>query len=688
MVRRWRDFLTLLLAVSLLIGTAASLADAGARPDGRTRRVGTQKLTPCKDDKRTWCGFLSVPLDRDDPGAATLKIGYAWRPATKAARGTLVANEGGPGYPSLTSMSLWTGMYGDLLQNVNLLVVDARGTGKSHAIDCRTLQNLGGAQTEAVFFAAIAECGAHLNRSFRHRDGGFVHASDLFGTVDAVGDMAAVIEALGVGPIDLYGDSYGSFFAQAFAARHPEKLRSLTLDGTWPLVDANPWYPETPATLRFAFDAVCERSAACAAAAPDSATARLRELADALDAAPLTGTVPRSGKKPETVTVKGPDIAALAWSAGSDGNIYRELDAAGRAALTGDGAPLLRLAAHTGLNGSLAGGWAANLYSVGHAVGVPCTDYPQPFAMTASSAERTAQFNAAVAALPNEAFAPFSNQQWLTNPIQDYNQCVPWPAPTHERELAPNGFPLVPPGVPVLILAGDLDSVTALGGAEIAAQQLGPSVRLVVFPNSTHVAAQGDIVGCGSSILRAFLRDPARLMTLDVSCKDRFPEIHAVGAFPRVLADQVLPVVAAGNAASETEQRLAGLAVATAGDAVAFAPLRGKKTPGLRGGSIAGTPREHGKKGKKSKQRKKGKKGPLTLKLTNVRYAEDVSVNGTVVIPHDPHGAIVARLTAIADSGERVKLTATWLPLEPGAVATVQGTAGKRTPLRITLPAP
>ena len=117
---------------------------------------------------------------------------------------------------------------------------------------------------------------------------------------------------------------------------------------------------------------------------------------------------------------RGPDIAALAWSAGSDGNIYRELDAAGRAALAGDGAPLLRLAARTGLNGSLADGWAADLYSVGHAVGVPCTDYPQPFDMGASSAVRAEQYNAAVAALPGDAFAPFSNRQWLNNPIQDY----------------------------------------------------------------------------------------------------------------------------------------------------------------------------------------------------------------------------------------------------------------------------
>ena len=52
---------------------------------------------------------------------------------------------------------------------------------------------------------------------------------------------------------------------------------------------------------------------------------------------------------------------------------------------------------------------------------------------------------------------------------------------------------------------------------------------------------------------------------------------------PSTTISKLRPAAATGNAAGETEQRLAALAVATAGDAVAFAPARGKKTPGLRG---------------------------------------------------------------------------------------------------------
>lgn len=640
--------------------------------DGKLK-VGTQTLTECKEYPQLWCGKLNVPLDRDDPSAGKIAIGFAWRPAERRSRGTIVANEGGPGYPSIASFTLWRGMFGPLLKDHDLLMVDARGTGMSRAIDCKGLQNFDGSQSAEAFHKVIADCGKQLNTTFKRGNGEYVHASDLFGTVDAVDDMAAVIKALKVGKVHLYGDSYGSFFAQAFAARHPEMLRSLTLDGTWPLIDANPWYPETPETLRFAFDAVCQRSAACRDVAPGSATARLGELAGALEAEPISGKVPRSGKPPIDVTVKGSDIPAFAWSAGSDAGIYRDLDAAGRAAMDGDPKPLLRLAARAGLNGTLSGGWPLKWYSVGHAVAVPCTDYPQIYDMSATPQERRQQFDAAAADLPAGFFAPFSVQQWLQNPIQDYDQCVAWPSPTHERELAPEGLPLVPSTLPVLILAGDLDSVTAMGGAETARDQLGPSARLVVVESSTHVVAQGDVVGCGSSLVRNFLRDPSHLEQLDTSCADNFPEIRATGVFPLELADQPLPTATAGNRATPEQQRLAALAVATAGDVIAYPPNRGKKLTGLRGGTIAA-----------SRSRK-----PRVLTLKNVRFAEDVAVSGKVKVPSKASQTISANLVAVADDGTRVKITASWRPLQPGALATVRGTvANGQTPLRISMPAP
>ena len=166
------------------------------------------------------------------------------------------------------------------------------------------------------------------------------------------------------------------------------------------------------------------------------------------------------------------------------------------------------------------------------AVALPCTDYPQVYDMTAPQKQRSRQFEAAADALPADSFWPFAKEDWLQSPIQDLEQCLAWPAPTHVRELAPNGLPLVPPTLPVLMLTGDLDTFTALGGAELAQRQLGPSARLLVFPSNTHVVAQGDVIGCGSAIVREFVTDPSRLDVLDVDClsPDRFPEIRATGS--------------------------------------------------------------------------------------------------------------------------------------------------------------
>lgn len=673
--RSWRCLLALLLLLPLLAPWAPLTADA-ARKKGKTLRVGELILRPCADEPGLWCGTLAVPLDRDDREAGQISIGFAWKPAQGRARGTLVAQEGGPGYPSIASYALWRGMFGSLLKSHNLLMVDPRGTGMSRPIDCPSLQEFDNSQSSAAFFAVVADCGRQLDRTFRHDNGEFVHASDLFGTVDAVDDMAAVIAALRVGPVSLYGDSYGSFFAQAFTARHPELLRAVVLDGTWPLVDADPWYPETLQALRFAFDAVCQRSAACRAVAPGRASERLAELAALLAETPLSGQAPREGKKPRRVTVTARDLAAIAWSAGTSPSIYRDLDAAARAALAGDALPLLRMASRAGLNGTLAGGWPVEAYSVGAAVAVPCIDYPQPYDMRESSPRREEQYAAAVAALPGDFFWPFANDDWLNSPIQDYNQCVPWPALEHERELAPEGFPLAPPSLPVLVLAGDLDTATALGGAEAAVRQLGRSARLVVVPSSTHVVAQGDIVGCGSSIVRAFLRAPERLDRLDVSCVDDFPEIRASGIFPLRLADQPLPEPAAGNAAPREAQRLAALAVATAGDAITYPARKGQRRAGLRGGTIS---------------RAAGRRSRV-LTLDAVRFAEDVAVSGTITLGKAPAAPILARLVAVADDGREVQITATWRPLQPAAVATVTGWArgegeGKRR-LRVTMPAP
>jgi pimeloyl-ACP methyl ester carboxylesterase len=55
----------------------------------------------------------------------------------------------------------------------------------------------------------------------------------LYGSGLAADDLAAVLDALGIHKVDLCSDSYGTFFAQAFAGRHPQRLRSVVLGAAY-----------------------------------------------------------------------------------------------------------------------------------------------------------------------------------------------------------------------------------------------------------------------------------------------------------------------------------------------------------------------------------------------------------------------------------------------------------------------
>src|ERR1700759_5511470 len=113
-------------------------------------------------------------------------------------------------------------MYGPLLKRWNMLVLDNRGTGESTPLNCPALQDFSGPTGTSAFQKAAARCARSLNHRWKSPGGAAVHASDLFSSAPAAEDMASVIRALGLSKVDLYGDSYGSFFAQVFAARFPK----------------------------------------------------------------------------------------------------------------------------------------------------------------------------------------------------------------------------------------------------------------------------------------------------------------------------------------------------------------------------------------------------------------------------------------------------------------------------------
>lgn len=657
------------LVVAGAIAATSSVA-AGSSSAATVPQVGTVAVHRCHlVDEPVWCGSIRVRLDRTDPTAGTIGVGFGWVPASGTATGTVVAMEGGPGYPSTGSAVDFLDMLGPLHRTRNLLVVDARGTGRSALIDCAMLQSYKGNTTTAHFQHLVAQCGEQLNHTYRRADGSFVHASDLFNTATVTRDLADVLHRLGLSSVDLYGDSYGTYFAQSFLSHYPELLRSVVLDSAYEARDLDPWYVTTVTTARRAFETACTRSLACDAAAGSGAWGRIGRLAESLRHKPIHGMAPGVGATLVPTTVGVRQLVDMVNDAGYDYAPYRSLDAAARAYLDhGDARPLLRQWAQDfGWDDSDYYG-PAHAYSDGDFYAVGCTDYPQLFDRQATPAVRRQQLAASIAELPADTFAPFTTAEWIrmNQFTEAYTACLGWPAPTHPVDPVVLPGPMDRTHVPVLVLNGELDSLTpAVGGAHVA-QQIGSDARAIVVPNMVHLVALDDRYGCGASIYRDFVRRPDRLASLRTDCAATVPEIHTLGSFPRTLADAPPADVVSGPA-SGVERRLATVLVAAAGDAAyRYQYVDANDDLGLRGG------REH--------YSSNASGSVIRARLGDVKWTVDTTVNGRLVTDYFGLG-VQGRFVIRDNAGHRLAATVSWSTTGPHALATVTtATATFRVP--------
>ncbi|GAB3196247.1 alpha/beta fold hydrolase [Nocardioides hungaricus] len=507
------------MLVGLLVLALGLSAPAVA--DDRDVRVGSLTLRECDVAPRALCGSIRREWEPGRPEEGTVRVGFVLVRARDASRpplGTLVPHEGGPGYSTTGSVGSFLRMYGPLLERRQVLLVDQRGTGRSEPIDCPALQNL---RTE--YAVAAGRCGRSLG-----------DRADDYTTALSADDTAAVAEALDLGPLDLYGDSYGTFFQQVFAGRHPDLVRSIVLDGAYPTYGESGWYPTQGPAMRNAFTIVCRRSPACRdAGAPWGVT--IRRVLDRVREKPWRGTAYDADGRRARVVVDGSTLASVAYGATYGPAFYREMTAAMRSGLRGDRAPLLRLVAEALGGGTDAGDPRA--YSEGLDAAVACHDYPQVYDMTASPRQRAEQYAAALARRTRRApgtYGPFTVREYAGSDWQMLDWCLRWPVAAADNPAGP----VVPPGgtypgVPVLVLSGELDSITTPAeGAMIVGQF--PNATQVVVPNSFHVTALGDTDGCASAQLRRFVRTPGRAPG---TCAGRVPPVDAMPVFPRSVGE-------------------------------------------------------------------------------------------------------------------------------------------------------
>jgi pimeloyl-ACP methyl ester carboxylesterase len=658
------------LGAGLLAAPASGAVAPAVHAHAATRvpiHVGSLLLRPCSVVAGAYCGHLDRPWDSTGVVPGTVRIGFAFVPAGdpgKPLLGTVVPHEGGPGYSTTGSAQSYFDMYGPLLRQRNFLVVDQRGTGRSDPLDCPALQDL-----VTAYAPAAAKCGKQLGDH-----------SDLYGSADSADDLAAVIRALDLGRVDLYGDSYGTFFTQVFAGRHPDLVRSVVLDSAYPTYGEDAWYPTQGPAMLSSIDAVCERTPSCAAYGVPTSVLLQRVLAQ-VRTHPWAGVGYDADGIRHRVVVDGPALVGVAFGATYGPYWYRELPGALRSALRGDRQPLFRLVAEADYVSGDAGDPVD--YSEGLDAAVSCHDYPQLYDMSAPPAQRQREYRAAVqaeTATNPGVYAPFTVQEYLSSGWEEQDWCLRWPVTSPGHAAGPP----TPIGghyadVPVLVLSGELDSITTPAEGALVKGQF-PNAVQVHVANSFHVTADGDTDACAVGVLRAFVRDPAHGITPQVlACTTQVPPVRALAVFPTSYRSVEPATSAAGNQVGAAGRRAATTAALTVADVLDrwWNNYDGNGV-GLYGGrwSYSGD-------------------RVTTFRLHGVRLTPDLAVSGTVVWGRYSH-AVTVRLTLVqVDAagtpvpGSTVSgvVNGTWDYRAVGAVATLHGTVGGQA-LSATLLAP
>jgi pimeloyl-ACP methyl ester carboxylesterase len=440
------------------------------------------------------CGTVPVPLDRANPAAGTIDIAYALLPHSDTSRpslGTIVPNPGGPGGSASGFAGTYLKAFAPLRARRDLLLVDVRGTGRSGPLTCPTLTAQAARDPLSIDERTLARlCGADLGAR-----------GALYDTAAAADDIDAVRATLGFDKLDLWGDSYGTFLMPVYAARHPDHVRSIVLDGAFPITQ-DPWGRDEVRGARRVIDLVCRRTHRCSGA---RVLRQLARLAGRLRRHPVHFSA-HSPIGAVRLTLGERELANLGFGFG-DPRVFGLLPAAVDAARRHDFALLKRMTAvfRIGEAGRFFGD--PSVSSIAVAVAVECHDYPRPYSLADPVAQRRAEYERGLAALDPAQFRPFSASAWLQTDIDAGPKCLDWPAdPTAGSPL--RGLRL--PDVPVLVQSGDLDTNTPIEQGRPAAAQF----RHSIFADVANAGHTPDLHPCGVAMALDFIRhlttDPNR----------------------------------------------------------------------------------------------------------------------------------------------------------------------------------
>ncbi|MFC0676386.1 alpha/beta hydrolase [Lysobacter korlensis] len=480
--------ITAALAAALLLSGCNDAASPGPRAGSVTERVfGKIRFRPCSltspqstESVEAQCARYAVPEDRSKPDGRKVMLNIAWLPATQegaAQPDPVFLLAGGPGQAATEVWAPMDRAFAEVRKNRDVILVDQRGTGQSNPLTCKdeegqpaAVADPGTRGAETVEF--VKRCLARLDADPR-----------FYTTTEAVQDLEAVRAALGAPQVNLIGVSYGTRVAQQYTARHPDRTRTIVLDGVVPneLVVGGEFARTFDRALGLQ-DARCRQDATCKARFPTELRSQLRQLKARLETAPVPVEYrdPGTGEL-EQGTLTADTLTGLSHAFSYMPQLASLLPVVLDEAAQGRYAPLMSLSK---LTEQMMGGQMSR----GMQLSVVCAEDADRY--------RADPADAGTVLGPDLATMFFS-------------ACEAWPK---GRRPADFNQPLASP-VPALLMSGELDPVTP--------PEYGERV-LKGLPNARHVVLRGQahnvfLVGCMPKLLARFI-ESADAKALDTAC--------------------------------------------------------------------------------------------------------------------------------------------------------------------------
>ncbi|HEX7644678.1 MAG TPA: alpha/beta hydrolase [Burkholderiaceae bacterium] len=414
-------------------------------------------------DQTLRCAEIQVPLDYRHPEAAKLALHITLAPALRegARPDPVFVLAGGPGQAGSDILALLESGMRKLRTTRDIVFIDQRGTGLSGKLDCDDTSAIDDLDENGQL-QLIAKCMQSLNKPFA-----------LYNTENSARDLEQIRTALGYGRINLWGGSYGTRLAQAYARLFPASARALILDGV-----AAPdqiifvWGKDAQASLDATFRQ-CDNDPGCHAAYPNPS-----QQFNGLLSRVNSGDIKLDFYHPRTAARMQMQLRPERFLQTVRTVLY-SADAANRLPFLIDSADK--------------GNWnpfVAQMYSTsdfsleGPAVGLM---------LSVTCAEDIPRITPAIEAEEeHNSFLAGREVKFLTRVCQTLNiPAIPY------REAGTID-------APVLLLSGALDPVTPPRRAEAAAKRMTHAQHFVV-ENGGHIVSQ---FGCAPRLMREFLDQP------------------------------------------------------------------------------------------------------------------------------------------------------------------------------------